>query len=205
MADAAKPAVAPFMAVGAVLGVGILPVPGAADGSSELVMTVNGAQVFRRALGSATADALADMHLAVSTRGGGVALSINGGQAPFAYAAANAGRPAEPGSAPPAAVPVSYEAPSPELLAEISSMTRSAAVASACEALGIACTAVAWEDAARTAGSCFGPNISDMTLHVSGRGGSGGANMPIFRKPNFADLTSGACKRLCLGCGPVRD
>ena len=45
-------------------------------------------------------------------------------------------------------------------------------------------TQVAWEDTGRTKGSCWGPNISDMTLVVSGR------NQPIIRKPNFADLTS---------------
>lgn len=45
-------------------------------------------------------------------------------------------------------------------------------------------TQVAWEDTGRTKGSCWGPNISDMTLVVNDR------NQPIIRKPNFADLTS---------------
>jgi hypothetical protein len=49
---------------------------------------------------------------------------------------------------------------------------------------GLSITSVAWEDTGRTKGSCFGPNISDMTLCVDGK------NMPIIRKPNFADLTS---------------
>jgi hypothetical protein len=43
---------------------------------------------------------------------------------------------------------------------------------------------VAWEDTGRTKGSCFGPNISDMTLNVNG------SNMPIIRKQNFSDITS---------------
>ena len=43
---------------------------------------------------------------------------------------------------------------------------------------------VAWEDTGRTKGSCFGPNISDMTLCVNS------TPMPIIRYPNFADLTS---------------
>jgi hypothetical protein len=42
---------------------------------------------------------------------------------------------------------------------------------------------VSWEDTARTKGSCFGHNISDMTLSVDNR------NMPVIRKPNYADVT----------------
>lgn len=49
---------------------------------------------------------------------------------------------------------------------------------------GLQISTVAWEDTGRTKGSCFGPNISDMTLVVAG------SNMPIIRKPNFADVTS---------------
>lgn len=49
---------------------------------------------------------------------------------------------------------------------------------------GLQISSVAWEDTGRTKGSCFGPNISDMTLCVNGQ------EMPIIRKPNFADVTS---------------
>ena len=49
---------------------------------------------------------------------------------------------------------------------------------------GLNISFVTWEDTGRTKGSCFGPNISDMTLCVEGQ------NMPIIRKPNFEDLTS---------------
>lgn len=49
---------------------------------------------------------------------------------------------------------------------------------------GLQISTVAWEDTGRTKGSCFGPNISDMTLTVAG------STMPIIRKPNFADVTS---------------
>jgi hypothetical protein len=52
------------------------------------------------------------------------------------------------------------------------------------ESNGMKIMNVAWEDTGRTKNSCFGPNISDMTLSVDGE------NMPIIRKPNFADLTS---------------
>jgi hypothetical protein len=43
---------------------------------------------------------------------------------------------------------------------------------------------VTWEDTARTKGSCWGHNISDMTLNIPSLG-----RMPVIRKPNFADLT----------------
>lgn len=49
---------------------------------------------------------------------------------------------------------------------------------------GLQISTVAWEDTGRTKGSCFGPNISDMTLCVGNR------SMPLIRKPNFSDLTS---------------
>jgi hypothetical protein len=44
---------------------------------------------------------------------------------------------------------------------------------------------VTWEDTARSKNSCWGPNISDMTLCLSD-----GTRMPVIRKPNFADVTS---------------
>jgi hypothetical protein len=43
---------------------------------------------------------------------------------------------------------------------------------------------VAWEDTARSKNSCWGPNITDMTLRV------GNYPMPIIRQPNFADVTA---------------
>jgi hypothetical protein len=43
---------------------------------------------------------------------------------------------------------------------------------------------VTWEDTARTKNSCWGNNISDMTLNIPKLG-----RMPVIRKPNFADLT----------------
>lgn len=49
---------------------------------------------------------------------------------------------------------------------------------------GLDISTVTWEDTARTKGSCMGPNISDMTLHVEPY------NMPVIRKPNFADVTA---------------
>lgn len=49
---------------------------------------------------------------------------------------------------------------------------------------GLVANLVAWEDTARSKDSCWGPNISDMTLTV------GQTRMPIIRKPNHADVTS---------------
>jgi hypothetical protein len=43
---------------------------------------------------------------------------------------------------------------------------------------------VTWDDTARSRGSEAGPNISDLTLICNG------LEMPVIRKPNFADETS---------------
>ena len=43
---------------------------------------------------------------------------------------------------------------------------------------------ISWEDCARTKNSCFGPNISDMTLITKN-----GELMPMIRKPNFGDVS----------------
>lgn len=50
---------------------------------------------------------------------------------------------------------------------------------------GVKAHAVTWEDAGRNKGSCWGPNISDMTLIVK----DGSGLMPVIRKPNFSDVT----------------
>jgi hypothetical protein len=47
--------------------------------------------------------------------------------------------------------------------------------------LNISC--VAWEDTSRYAGSCWGSNISDMTLQVANN------RMPLIRSDNFKDVT----------------
>ena len=51
---------------------------------------------------------------------------------------------------------------------------------------------VTWEDTGRYTGSCWGPNISDMTIQVHhGTGGSETLTcMPVIRFPNFHDLTA---------------
>jgi len=65
------------------------------------------------------------------------------------------------------------------------------------QSYGLNATHVTWEDTARSKGSCWGPNISDMTLCIKE-----GALMPVIRKPNFSDLTSDTpieAFRLCVG------
>jgi hypothetical protein len=48
---------------------------------------------------------------------------------------------------------------------------------------GLSIATISWEDTARTKGSCWGPNISDMTLNVRN------LNMHMIRKPNFSDVS----------------
>ena len=48
---------------------------------------------------------------------------------------------------------------------------------------GLNMTTVTWEDIARSKNSCWGPNISDMTLYSNGK------NCNVIRRPNFADIT----------------
>lgn len=50
--------------------------------------------------------------------------------------------------------------------------------------LGMTITTISWEDTARAKNSCWGPNISDMTLNVDDH------RMPMIRKPNFYDETT---------------
>ena len=48
---------------------------------------------------------------------------------------------------------------------------------------GLRAYTVTWEDTARQRGSAVGPNITDLTLTT------GGTDLPIIRRENFADLT----------------
>jgi hypothetical protein len=52
------------------------------------------------------------------------------------------------------------------------------------ESYGYKLQTISWEDTARTKNSCWGPNISDMTLKLKS-----GERMPMIRKPNFVDIT----------------
>ena len=70
------------------------------------------------------------------------------------------------------------------MLSTIANLAYNKGLVSLAQSHGIGIMNVAWEDCARTKGSCFGPSISDLTLNVDG------TNMPLMRKPNYADVTS---------------
>ena len=53
---------------------------------------------------------------------------------------------------------------------------------------GLSIQKVSWEDTARDKKSCWGPNISDMTLLVTDSSGKD-VRMPVIRQPNFTDKT----------------
>ncbi|MBP0012103.1 MAG: hypothetical protein J7545_21090 [Roseofilum sp. SBFL] len=56
--------------------------------------------------------------------------------------------------------------------------------------LGLNVVNVMWEDTARTAGSVWGPNITDMTLQVRhGNNSQKKELLPVIRYPNFTDKT----------------
>ncbi len=67
----------------------------------------------------------------------------------------------------------------------VSNIVSSRPTQSLLEAHGLKAHNVTWEDTARSKGSCWGPNISDMTLVVK----SGNQLMPVIRRPNFSDVT----------------
>ena len=68
----------------------------------------------------------------------------------------------------------------------VSSITSDSATQQLLSKHGLRASRVTWEDTARNKGSCWGPNISDMTLELS----KGSRQcMPVIRKPNFSDVT----------------
>ena len=67
---------------------------------------------------------------------------------------------------------------------DISMLMHNCKVRDLASSYGLAINAVSWEDTARSKGSCWGPNICDMTLTVEG------TRMPMIRKPNFSDVTA---------------
>ena len=67
---------------------------------------------------------------------------------------------------------------------EVSNLTYNQPLKSLFESYGLNVMNVTWEDMARNKNSCWGPNISDMTLCLPN-----GQCMPVIRKPNFADVS----------------
>lgn len=76
-----------------------------------------------------------------------------------------------------------------ELLSTVAGLAYNQKAKSLCNSYGVDVMSVTWEDTARSKNSCWGPNISDMTLNVT-HGANPGRDMPLIRKPNFADVTS---------------
>ncbi len=69
------------------------------------------------------------------------------------------------------------------LLERISKLTQDQNATSLAQSFGLKIQSICWEDTARHNNSCYGPNISDMTLCVND------TSMPIIRRPNYADIT----------------
>ena len=72
----------------------------------------------------------------------------------------------------------------------VASMIGDASLRALAETNGVDIVGTAWEDTARSAGSCVGPNITDVTLQLVPTGGLGGVRLPIIRTKNFADVTA---------------
>jgi hypothetical protein len=68
---------------------------------------------------------------------------------------------------------------------EVYKLTYNNPLKSLFKSFGLDVLNVSWEDTARSKNSCWGPNISDMTLCLSN-----GRCMPVIRKPNFADVST---------------
>ena len=84
--------------------------------------------------------------------------------------------------------PAGYDA----VVQRVSEMTWDSELARVCDRYGLNVVNVTWEDTGRYAGSCWGPNISDLTIQVQ----HGTARnrvctpMPVIRYPNFHDLSA---------------
>lgn len=70
------------------------------------------------------------------------------------------------------------------LLDEVSSIHSNSSELEKAKKYGLSINSVTWEDTSRFKNSCWGSNISDMTLMTGSR------LMPVVRKPNFTDETA---------------
>jgi hypothetical protein len=77
-------------------------------------------------------------------------------------------------------------------VSNVAEMVWNSKVVSVASRLGLDVVNVTWEDTGRYNGSCWGPNISDMTIqvHHGTRGSETLTCMPVIRFPNFHDLTA---------------
>lgn len=76
-----------------------------------------------------------------------------------------------------------YRPTKDSLTARVAQLASNSNVQSKLKAHGLSCQTVAWEDSSRDKNSCWGSNISDMTLKVDN------CRMPLIRAPNYSDTT----------------
>lgn len=81
-----------------------------------------------------------------------------------------------------------------EVVSSVAGMTWNYEVCDMASGYGLDVVNVTWEDTGRYYGSCWGPNISDLTIQVHdtdpGTGGTALTCMPVIRYPNFYDLSA---------------
>lgn len=76
------------------------------------------------------------------------------------------------------------------LIDQVCSLPRNKEVVAEAKKHGLDVVNVMWEDTARTAGSAWGANITDMTLQVKHPGAERTSLLPVLRQPNFRDITA---------------
>ncbi|MCK4807682.1 MAG: hypothetical protein KAT09_08545, partial [Candidatus Aegiribacteria sp.] len=81
-----------------------------------------------------------------------------------------------------------------EVVQRVSEMVWDQSVRKMASGYGLDVVNVTWEDTGRYSGSCWGPNISDMTIQVhsyqNGAEHPSLACMPVIRYPNFHDISA---------------
>jgi len=79
-----------------------------------------------------------------------------------------------------------------QAVSNVAEMVWDSKVVQTASRFGLDVVNVTWEDTGRYSGSCWGPNISDMTIqvHHGERGSEMLTCMPVIRYPNFHDLTA---------------
>lgn len=81
-----------------------------------------------------------------------------------------------------------------EVVERVAGMTWDSQVCEYASNYGLDVVNVTWEDTGRYYGSCWGPNISDLTIQVHhedpSTGGTSLTCMPVIRYPNFYDLSA---------------
>jgi len=81
-----------------------------------------------------------------------------------------------------------------DVVNSVADMAWNCAIRDMASEYGLDVVNVAWEDTGRYYGSCWGPNISDLTIQVHHAdpctGGTALTCMPVIRYPNFYDLSA---------------